>query len=70
MHHGIASRQFQGSFILAEGIDVVGASLQSGFLYVDLVLLKAETRQRIVKINRKAGTSRNSEKKQIDVAAE
>jgi len=69
LHHGIASRQFQRSFILAAGIEVVGASLQSGLLHVDLVRPKAETRQRIVKINSKAGTARNSERKKIDVAA-
>ena len=69
LHRGIASRQFQRSFILAAGIDVVGASLQSGLLHVDLVRPKAETRQRIVKINSKAGTARNSEKEKIYVAA-
>ena len=66
----ISTRQFQRSFILAEGIDVVGASLESGLLHVDLLRPKVETRQRIVKISSKAGTSRNSEKKKIDVAAD
>ena len=70
LHRGIATRQFQRSFILAEGIDVVGASLESGLLHVDLLRPKVETRQRIVKISSKAGTSRNSEKKKIDVAAD
>ena len=72
LHRGIATRQFQRSFILAEGIEVVGASLDSGLLHVDLVRPKVESRQRIVKINSKntPGASRDSGKKTIDVAVE
>jgi len=36
LHRGIAARQFQRSFVLAEGIEVVGATLDSGLLNVDL----------------------------------
>lgn len=36
VHRGIAARQFQRSFVLAEGIDVVGATLDNGLLNVDL----------------------------------
>ena len=70
LHRGIATRQFQRSFILAEGIDVVGASLESGLLHVHLVRPKVESRQRIVKINSKSGPSGKSDPKSIDVAAE
>lgn len=70
LHRGIAARQFQRSFVLAEGIDVVGASLESGLLHVDLVRPKVETRQRIVKINNKPGSSDGSGNKKINVAAE
>ena len=69
LHRGIATRQFQRSFILAEGIEVVGASLDSGLLHVHLVRPKVESRQRIVKINSKSGSAKNSGNKQIDVAA-
>lgn len=69
LHRGIATRQFQRSFILAEGIEVVGASLDSGLLHVHLVRPKVESRQRIVKINSKPGSAKNSGNKQIDVAA-
>jgi HSP20 family molecular chaperone IbpA len=37
LHRGIAARQFQRSFVLAEGIDVTGARLENGLLEVDLV---------------------------------
>ena len=36
LHRGIAARQFQRSFVLAEGIEVTGATLDNGLLHVDL----------------------------------
>ena len=36
LHRGIATRQFQRSFVLAEGIEVIGANLESGLLLIDL----------------------------------
>ena len=36
LHRGIAARQFQRSFVLADGIDVTGASLDNGLLNIDL----------------------------------
>ncbi len=36
LHRGIAARQFQKTFVLAEGIEVVGADLKDGLLSVDL----------------------------------
>lgn len=36
LHRGIAARQFQRSFLLAEGIEVESASLDNGLLHVDL----------------------------------
>lgn len=37
LHRGIAARQFQRSFLLAEGMRVLGADLVNGLLSVDLV---------------------------------
>ena len=37
LHRGIAARQFQRSFLLAEGMRVLGADLKNGLLSVDLV---------------------------------
>ena len=37
LHRGIAARQFQRIFVLAEGIEVVDARLDNGLLHVDLV---------------------------------
>ena len=36
LHRGIAARQFQRSFVLAEGVEVKGAVMQHGLLHVDL----------------------------------
>jgi HSP20 family molecular chaperone IbpA len=37
LHRGIAARQFQRAFLLAEGMQVQGADLSNGLLSVDLV---------------------------------
>ena len=36
LHRGIAARAFQRSFVLAEGVEVAGASLEHGLLHIDL----------------------------------
>lgn len=50
LHRGIAARQFQRSFVLAEGIEVRGAWLDNGLLHVDLVRPTVEPRVRSVPI--------------------
>ena len=37
LHRGIAARQFQRSFVLAEGMEVLNADLKNGLLSIDLV---------------------------------
>jgi HSP20 family molecular chaperone IbpA len=37
LHRGIAARQFQRSFLLADGMQVMGADLSNGLLAIDLV---------------------------------
>lgn len=37
LHRGIAARQFQRSFILADRVEVAAASLAQGLLHIDLV---------------------------------
>ena len=50
LHRGIAARQFQRSFVLAEGIEVVGAELANGLLHIDLVRPPASSRERVIEI--------------------
>lgn len=49
LHRGIAARQFQRSFVLADGVEVAGADLKNGLLHIDL--LRAEPETVIRKIN-------------------
>jgi len=69
LHRGIAARQFQRAFVLAEGIEVTGASLDNGLLHVDLVRPKVESRHRTVEIKR-AGDKATRAARTIDVTAD
>lgn len=53
LHRGIAARQFQRAFVLAEGIEVTGAELENGLLSIGLVRPPAETRTRNIEIKSK-----------------
>jgi HSP20 family molecular chaperone IbpA len=46
LHRGIAARQFQRTFVLAEGMEVLGAELKNGLLSIDLARPEPE---RVVK---------------------
>jgi HSP20 family molecular chaperone IbpA len=50
LHRGIAARQFQRSFVLAEGIEVKGADLEHGLLSIDLVRHEPERLVRRIEI--------------------
>ena len=51
LHRGIAARQFQRSFVLADGVEVAGATLENGLLHVDLKRAKQDTVVQTIKIN-------------------
>jgi len=42
IHRGIAARQFQRSFLLAEGMQVLGAELANGLLAIDVARPRPE----------------------------
>ncbi|KFI31627.1 heat-shock protein Hsp20 [Haematobacter missouriensis] len=52
LHRGIAARQFQRSFVLAEGVEVRGASLENGLLHLDLARSRPESVVRTIEINK------------------
>jgi HSP20 family molecular chaperone IbpA len=58
LHRGIAARQFQRSFVLAEGIEVTGASLGNGLLHIDLRRPKPQPQVRTISI-KTTGTERD-----------
>lgn len=50
LHRGIAARQFQRNFVLAEGIEVTSAFLDNGLLHIDLSRPLPESRVKSIKI--------------------
>ena len=51
LHRGIAARQFQRTFVLADGIEILGADLKDGLLSIDLVRPQPERIVRRIEIN-------------------
>jgi HSP20 family molecular chaperone IbpA len=51
LHRGIATRQFQRSFVLADGVEVAGAAMENGLLHVDLARSAPETVVKTIQIN-------------------
>jgi HSP20 family molecular chaperone IbpA len=51
LHRGIASRQFQRTFLLADGVDVAGAALEHGLLHIDLRRAVPQKVVHTIKIN-------------------
>ena len=58
LHRGIAGRQFQRAFVLAEGIEVKGAWLDNGLLHIDLARPQPESRVRTIRIGKANGAAR------------
>src|ERR1700679_3324931 len=57
LHRGIASRQFQRAFVLAEGIEVKGAWLDNGLLHIDLAKPQPEVRVKTIPITRNTAST-------------
>lgn len=51
LHRGIAARQFQRTFVLAEGMEVLGADLKNGLLSIDLVRPEPERTVKSISIS-------------------
>ena len=50
LHRGIAARQFQRTFVLADGIEVRSAGLENGLLAIDLVRHEPDRHVRRIEI--------------------
>lgn len=55
LHRGIAARQFQRTFVLADGMEVLGAELRNGLLSIDLARPEPERVVRSISINERDG---------------
>ena len=52
LHRGIAARQFQRMFVLADGVEVCEAIMENGFLHVDLTRAVPETVAQTINIRK------------------
>ncbi|MEE2951702.1 Molecular chaperone IbpA, HSP20 family [Fulvimarina manganoxydans] len=50
LHRGIAARQFQKGFLLADGMQIIGAQLKNGLLSIDLAKPEPERIVRKIEI--------------------
>ncbi|MEH6835909.1 MULTISPECIES: Hsp20 family protein [Falsihalocynthiibacter] len=53
LHRGIAGRQFQKSFVLAEGVEVGHAKTENGLLHIDLTRAVPDVVVQTIEINKK-----------------
>jgi HSP20 family molecular chaperone IbpA len=70
IHRGIAARQFQRSFVLAEGVEVQSARLEKGLLHVDLALPIPESQVRNIPIQDMEKPKKTTNTKTIDFKPE
>ena len=69
IHRGIAARQFQRAFVLAEGIEVRGAWMDNGLLHIDLARPQPEARVKTIRIT-KAGNGSAAGTTMVDAKPE
>jgi HSP20 family molecular chaperone IbpA len=66
LHRGIAARQFQRRFVLADGVEVAGATLDSGLLHIDLQRPQPSKNVRTIKVRAASG---DDAVRQVNVAS-
>jgi HSP20 family molecular chaperone IbpA len=59
LHRGIAARQFQRAFVLADGVEVQDAHLHNGLLHIDMQRLEPENTPRRIEISGASGKRSN-----------
>ena len=52
LHRGIAARQFQRTFLLADEVDVAGASMENGLLHIDMARAVPDQVVQTIRINK------------------
>ena len=76
LHRGIAARQFQRTFVLADGIEITDAALDNGLLHIDMTRIEPESKARKIEIsnvskpqhlNGKNVSNPNGTQKMIDI---
>lgn len=59
LHRGIAARQFQRSFVLADGIEVEDAHLDNGLLHIEMKRVVPESKARKISISDNGQPAKN-----------
>ena len=59
LHRGIATRAFQRSFVLADGIEIDGAEMDNGLLHIDMRRIVPEPQIQKIAITKKAKTDKD-----------
>ena len=67
LHRGIAARQFQRSFVLADGIEILGAFLDNGLLNIDMKRVEPESTARKIPIATTAAAGGGGSMKAVEV---
>lgn len=70
LYRGIAARQFQRSFVLADGIEVAGADLENGLLHVDLDRPVSAVEVKTIEINADSPRDKGGTLHEIELVAE
>lgn len=70
LHRGIAGRQFQRTFVLAEGIEVTTAELDNGLLHIDLSRPEPEVKVQTIKIKGTGAKGGRKSAQAIDIKPE
>lgn len=65
LHRGIASRQFQRSFILADGIEIISATLDNGLLHINMKRVVPESQARKINIQAAAPNGASAPQKSL-----
>jgi HSP20 family molecular chaperone IbpA len=60
LHRGIATRQFQRTFVLADGLEVKSAELDNGLLVIDLIRHVPDRIVRRVEITKQNGRNKSA----------
>ncbi len=71
LHRGIAARQFQRTFVLADGIEITDAALDNGLLHIDMTRIEPESKARKIEISNVSKpqhlNGKNGAQKMIDI---
>lgn len=69
IHRGIAARKFRRAFVLADGIEIAGASLTNGLLNIDLARPRPQASVKRIEINAGEDTALEAEPTKIKLAS-